>query len=401
MTVVPETQDVRTLTAAPAPLGAVGSLPSRFILADSLRGIAAMWVVLFHAHEGGHLRLLQLRLPAPVIAFFSAGHLGVSIFFVLSGFVISYSVSRYQVDARFVGRFALRRAIRLDPPYWMSITLVILFGYISQFFIPDKSFRLPNAKALAAHLLYLQEILKVREINPVYWTLCLEVQFYLIFCFLMGFAHRFRRDESDRRSLHAIFVPAALLAAAWPLGIITTIRWSGLFLPYWYGFLIGVAACWAMQKVIPMWWFYAYAALLGSGGTWYLDTSVLTCVLTAVLLIEAARRRKLAVWLNLPALLFIGMISYSLYLIHNPVTGAFYRVAYKITGRSLIAEVFWFIPMIVMNIACAFGFWWLFERTSMALGHRVNLGKSLYLKRSETARPGPVESVTSPSNKGK
>ena len=49
---------------------------------------------------------------------------------------------------------------------------------------------------------------------------------------------------------------------------------------------------------------------------------------------------------NIPAFLFIGMISYSLYLIHNPITGGVYRVAYKITGRSPAAESFWFLPMI-------------------------------------------------------
>jgi len=69
---------------------------------------------------------------------------------------------------------------------------------------------------------------------------------------------------------------------------------------------------------------------------------------------EAARRGKLAVWLDLPALLFLGMSSYSLYLIHNPMTGAFYRVAYKITGRSPAAESIWFLPMIGVNVACAF-----------------------------------------------
>jgi peptidoglycan/LPS O-acetylase OafA/YrhL len=297
------------------------------------------------------------------------------------------------VDARFVTRFAIRRAIRLDPPYWMSIALFITLAYISQFFVPGKSFHFPDVKVLAAHLLYLQEILQLKEINTVYWTLCLEIQFYLIFCFLMYLAHRFRRDDADRRSLHAIFVPAALLASFWPLRVIPTNPWPGLFLEMWYGFLIGVAACWAMQKVIPIWWFYAYAGLLGVGGIRYLDSSVVTCVSTAVLLTEAARRGKLAVWFNLPALLFLGMISYSLYLIHNPVTGAFYRVAYKITGRSLVAEAIWFIPMIAMNITCAFGFWWLFERTSQALSRHVSLGEASHRKRPQATVPALMASL--------
>ena len=388
----PGSQDEGAPAAAAVPSGMASGPPSRFVLVDSLRGVAAMWVVLFHAYGGRHLELLQSWSPAPVLAFFEAGHLGVSIFFVLSGFVISYSMSRYQVDFRFMGRFALRRSIRLDPPYWMSIVLCLSFGYLSQYFVPDKTFRIPDARVLAAHLLYLQDILELPQINTIYWTLCLEIQFYLIFCLLMVLAHRFRRDESDRRSIRIIFVPAALLAAAWPLNIFITNPWPGLFLPFWYGFLIGVAACWAMQKVIPHWWFYAYASLLGVAGVWYLNSGVLVCVVTAVLLMEAARRGKLTVWLNSRAFLFVGMISYSLYLVHNPITGAFYRVAYKISGRSHVAEAFWFFPMIGVNIACAYGFWWLFERTSMALGHHVPLGKSRPSKRAENVRPGLVAS---------
>ena len=76
----------------------------------------------------------------------------------------------------------------------------------------------------------------------------------------MALAHRFRRDESDRRSIYAIFVPAALLAAAWPLHGFVTSPWPRHSSRSGIGFLIGVAACWAMLELIPLWWFYAYAA---------------------------------------------------------------------------------------------------------------------------------------------
>ena len=106
-----------------------------------------MWVVLFHAYAGRHFGLLESWLPVPARAVLDAGHLGVQIFFVLSGFVISYSVSRYRVDARFIGRFALRRSIRLDPPYWMSISLLCLgSAYAAKRLLPDKVVRFPDAR---------------------------------------------------------------------------------------------------------------------------------------------------------------------------------------------------------------------------------------------------------------
>ena len=67
------------------------------------------------------------------------------------------------------------------------------------------------------------------------------------------------------------------------------------------------------------------------------------------------------------------MISYSLYLIHNPITGASYYVAYRITGRSLGTEAFGFVTVVAVNIAAAYAFWWLLERPSLELSHRLRL----------------------------
>ena len=116
------------------------------------------------------------------------------------------------------GGSRLRRSIRLDPPYYASIALAIGFGFLSALVVPGKDFPSVSWRH-TAHLVYLQDILDLPAINPIYWTLCLEIQFYLIFCLLLGLAHRFRRDQTDRRSLYAIFLPAVLLAAAWPSGI--------------------------------------------------------------------------------------------------------------------------------------------------------------------------------------
>ncbi len=392
MNLLPGTQGGPAVEAMPMPSAPPPGKPTtpRFVLVDALRGVAATWVVLCHAIIGGHLPDLAARLPRPVVALMEAGRVPVSIFFVLSGFVIAYSVSRHEVNARFVGRFALRRSIRLDPPYWAAIALTLAIGYASQFFVAGKVYPLPEPWSVAAHLLYLQEILGAPEINIAFWTLCLEVQFYLVFCLLLALAHRFRRDEADRRSTLAIFVPVMMVSAAWPLRIAPFASLEPWFLPSWYGFLVGMAACWAMLRIIPAWLFVAYVLLLCVGVARYPDINVITCILTASLLYLAARLGTLSTWLGFRWLLFLGSISYSLYLMHNPITGAFYRVAYRLTGRGAAAELAWFAPMIAVNVAVAYGFWWLFERTSMALCHRVRMARP--------TRPEPPE-IEPPSSR--
>lgn len=98
-----------------APAGAIAA--GRFVFVDALRGIAALWVVLFHLFATSHLEHLEAALPVPIAQLLHAGYLGVTIFFVLSGFVIAHSVARHRVDAAFAGWFVVRRSVRLSVPY--------------------------------------------------------------------------------------------------------------------------------------------------------------------------------------------------------------------------------------------------------------------------------------------
>ena len=87
----------------------------RFLFVDGLRGFAALAVVLFHL-------LIAVNQTAgdwiwPVFEkLFSYGHLGVDMFFVISGFVIRLSVRNAEHTLGYLFRFAVRRSIRLDPP---------------------------------------------------------------------------------------------------------------------------------------------------------------------------------------------------------------------------------------------------------------------------------------------
>jgi peptidoglycan/LPS O-acetylase OafA/YrhL len=100
--------------------------PRRFVFVDALRGIAAMWVVVYHAFESKRLTNLEPLLPNWTAQLIHSAYLAVTVFFVLSGFVIAHSVARRRVDAPYVGWFMLRRAVRLDPPYWASILAIIV-----------------------------------------------------------------------------------------------------------------------------------------------------------------------------------------------------------------------------------------------------------------------------------
>ena len=95
----------------------------RFEFLDGLRGIAALLVTLLHFYH-----LIDERSTASFPLFidylFKNGNFGVQIFFVLSGFVIAYSIRHEWISFSFIMRFFIRRSIRLDPPYSIALTLL-------------------------------------------------------------------------------------------------------------------------------------------------------------------------------------------------------------------------------------------------------------------------------------
>ena len=109
------------------------------------------------------------------------GWVGVEIFFVLSGFVIAYSAEGSSAFAFFRSRF-----LRLMPAVWICASLVFAV-LVAGDIVPFKELMPPYLKTLAL-------IPKPPWIDPVYWSLCVEVFFYgFILCLLL--ANRFCQVE--------------------------------------------------------------------------------------------------------------------------------------------------------------------------------------------------------------
>jgi peptidoglycan/LPS O-acetylase OafA/YrhL len=346
----------------------------RYLFIDAMRGLAALAVVLFHVKEGHHIDAFAAILPDAVNVLMSHGHLGVEIFFVLSGFVIAHSMCRHEVTPRYVGRFFLRRSIRLDPPYWASMALVVVFGVLSTRFIPGKTFDLPGPGRLLAHVFYLQVLLDVPPLNGIYWTLCLEIQYYLAFAVIMLIVTGFQRRWSFQIAFASVIVPAMIFANLWPLGV-PPFQALG-FVVHWHLFIAGVLVWWALHRPQD-----GLAAPLAAGNLVLLalasvfneDAAVGVGVAAAALFFFAGRRGALTRWLSARPFQALGAISYSLYLVHNPITGAAFRMGYALTGHSVAIEAMWFVLVTSLCIGSAYVSYRLIERPSLALSHKIRL----------------------------
>ena len=143
----------------------------------------------------------NLLAPATVISRYSLSHAcwqKGDIFFVISGFVIPFSVRNVKHTPGFLLRFAVRRSIRLDPPYWLTIILELSAIKLSLMLFPGLGTPFPSVEQILAHFVYAQELLGFGSIIVIFWTLCYEVQFYIVFVSALVLARALRGRLGDR-----------------------------------------------------------------------------------------------------------------------------------------------------------------------------------------------------------
>lgn len=137
---------------------------------QALRGFAALMVVLFH------LRIVEGRFGAGEALLPGAlrfADAGVDLFFVISGFVMTTIAAGRYGSANEAGRFLVRRAWRILPPYWLYTTLVVALMLLAPG-LANSSYG--EQSILASYLLWPQEALPVLTVG---WTLIHEAYFYL------------------------------------------------------------------------------------------------------------------------------------------------------------------------------------------------------------------------------
>ena len=351
-------------STAPAS-GFLGGGRLRFL--DALRGIAALAVAWFHFYWMTPLREpMRAVLPEPLHLVMRYGGLGVQIFFVLSGFVIAFSVREARIDARFLGRFALRRSIRLDPPYWLTILLAVAIAALSHVVL-TQPVPIPSWRSVLAHVTYTQNILGFQNIVSVFWTLAYEVQFYLVLVILLGLLQRGARARSPlvrRFAAVALFVPLGIAS----LVMLATGWWAhGWFIDWWYAFFLGAVTYWTLAgRVRTHWWVLLFvlttiaASLPGAAG------GALVVVATAAIIFAVGRAGRLATLLDVRPLQFLGRISYSLYLVHF-LGATVAKLGARITGGSIPAAFGWFLLANVVSIVAAYVMYRLVEAPSLRL----------------------------------
>lgn len=271
----------------------------RLLTLDCLRGIAAFAVLWFHLTNGNVGFLPQGMLKSSG----TYGWLGVEVFFVISGFILPYALQRAGYRPADYFRFVWKRILRLDPPYLACIAIVIALNFASTL---APGFRGPpfqfDLKQVLLHLGYLNAFFGHDWVNVVFWTLAIEFQFYLLIALLFPLV-------SHPLLMVRVGVCSGLVAAAFLLPS------GNLVFHYLLLFLFGIWAFQIKAGLLPGTSLQASGWALLSVGCYLTQGLQPACagVVTGLLIVHARLKAR--------PLLFLGQISYSLYLLHVPIGG--------------------------------------------------------------------------------
>lgn len=269
---------------------------------DALRGIAAFSVLLFHYAD----RFDQAYHHRGYFPYtFDIGKYGVQLFFVISGFVIFWSLER----TRKASDFVVSRISRLFPAYWTA--LAITFVLVGVAGLPGQSV---TWHAALLNLTMFPDFLRAPLVDGSYWTLQVELFFYaqMLLWYCVG----------ALKHVRWIIFGWLLLAAAYAVAERSGVSWSYtlrelLNLRYIGYFASGIL----MYRLRSHTWKLPDLALLAGAVavavlTWsWPEALVLTLCIGVFVLLNAGRLSLLRhSWL-----LFLGSISYTLYLVHQEI----------------------------------------------------------------------------------
>ena len=271
-------------------------LSQRDSTVDGLRGLAVMLVVLRHIPRADVFGVQWFHA-------LNLGSMGVQLFFVISGFVIGALLTDRESDLRTLPRFMARRMVRLTPPYLAAIALVLVLIEISKRLNPAGTYLELRPDLLLCSLAYLCYPLGLPLYLNVGWSLEIEVQFYLIACLIVPLALA--------RGARTAWPTAVCLLALAPLAPEMTA------FHYAPPFVLGMAIVAYQRGVLGR---LAFAGVsVGLSAYW---GAVLREPETGTILALGAL--AIALKVRMPAVLvWLGGISYSLYLVHVPLGSPF------------------------------------------------------------------------------
>lgn len=352
----------------------------RFYQIDLLRGMACLMVVVFHYFFRAPLNGWVTAKPPEWLAHLASyGFMGVHLFFMISGFVILMSAQDGTVR-----RFLSSRVVRLYPAFWAGVLLTSFCAWL----IGGREFSVSPLQTLL-NLTMLAQWLHVEYVDGVYWSLAVEVQFYLLMTGVLMFGGM---RHIDRWILGWLVVASVFaMRPIHLLDLMLDARWAAFFVSGMVFYRISRAG-WNLPYALMLVWAWG----LQSHGVWKAlgevartqGEAVTVSAPVVVMLLGVFHLVFIAIvqgWWRMaasPLVWWCGVMTYPVYLLHQNI------------GCMLMEMPFWGDYPLLVRAAVALEAvlwlaWWVHRHVEQPLGRWMAVRLSPV--RTATARPQPAE----------
>lgn len=300
-----------------AALAAVIKTPDkgRMAVLDLLRFAAALLVLSYHLIPEAAYSFdtePDQYWPQPVLQLSRYGWMGVELFFLISGFVICMSSW-----GRTISQFFISRVTRLWPAYLLAVVLTAVV--LTLWPAPGKTG--PQLSQVLANLTMVHTLRGIAHIDPVYWSLLLELKFYLLFSVVVAAGLTYSRVVL----FCAVWTTASLFAQAANVRFLIELL-DPQYTPY---FVAGVTL-YLMHHYgqnLVLWGMLATSWLLASAslnvtiaakikGGEHVNFTMAFLLLTVFFLVMVAVALKWFSWMRWRGLVVVGSLTYPVYLLH-------------------------------------------------------------------------------------
>lgn len=299
---------------------------------DLLRFLAAIAVVFFHYAFRGYAKGDLSVMPYPLLAEPAKyGYLGVELFFMISGFVILMTASSNNLRVFFISR-----VVRLCPAFWVCCTLTFLITLA----IGQPRFTADFYQYII-NMTFLGDLMGVPPIDGVYWSLFVEIKFYVMISIVLGFK-KIEKIETYLVLWLLVSATAEVLAFEKLRSILITdyaayfIAGATFYIIWAKGFTTTRVLLLAGALALANYTAIVWAKLLESKYSTEFDLLIVSSMIILffmTFLLIATNKTAAIGALNWTAL---GALTYPLYLLHQMIGFMIFNVAYPAMNPHLL-----------------------------------------------------------------
>ena len=316
---------------------------------EAFKGLACVMVVMHHlAFYGPMSDVIHVVLPGLTAWLYHYGRMAVQVFLVIAGFLAAKSLAPHGV-AKFTrpAQLIFRRYYRLMPTYLVALVVCMLTAALVRPWFAHPS--VPGAPTLwqmVAHVFLLQDLVGEEALSAGVWYIAIDLQLFGMNVLIFSFAHKVQRHW--KRAPAGLGVGLVLTLAALSLLLFNhqpSLSATGL---YFFGsYALGMLAYWASSAAVlknplilktTQQWVLVMALLGASTLSFNFSGRITLAFMVALGLVLLQQHKSPKRWLQVPLLVQLGQISYSVFLIHFSVCLLVNAVVTHLWPRSLLVN---------------------------------------------------------------